>query len=186
MKEIIDFDRAFWLSGKNMVVKKIFKIRGLIFIPIFSLMMSACISVSVDERPIAQQREDFDRASAALIGEYSIVDSRKDDFSVTSFTVSVRGNNLIVVGHQKREDNFIITGKECSGRDRGIGKSIYCGKESGAITYVSLELLYYSRSINSAWSPFSKPAMDVKPGDYLLEFGTRNGRTSSYLIKKTG
>lgn len=160
------------------------KMRKLVFLSMLPILLSACISAPIDKRSIAQQREDFNRATAALVGEYLVLDSRKDDYSVTSFTVKLRDNNLIVIAYQKGGNNFLVTGKDCSGWDRGIEKTIFCGEGSDVFTYVNFTLTKYPRTIDDGLTIFKKPSMEVKPGDYLLELGRKGGRTHSYLVKK--
>ncbi|WP_150591386.1 hypothetical protein [Pandoraea eparura] len=158
--------------------------RKLVFLSMLPIILTACSSAPVDERPIAQQREDFSRAAAALIGEYSVIDSRKDDYKVTSITVKLRDNNLIVIAHQNGGDNFLVTGKECSGWDRGIEKTIFCEEASDVFNFVDFTLTKYSRTIDDGLSLSKKPPMMVRPGDYLLDLGRKGGRVHSYLVKK--
>ncbi|WP_150777139.1 hypothetical protein [Pandoraea sputorum] len=163
----------------------VFNISKLIYLPVFVVILSGCISVPVDERSVAQRRDDFSRVAAVLVGEYSVVDRRRANSSVTSFSIGVRDDNLVVIGHEKGGDNFIVTGKKCDGWDQKTEKGISCGKVSDSILGLTFTFMNRHRTIAGGSLPFfSTPEMKVEPGDYLLEFHQKGGRTNSYLVKR--
>lgn len=152
--------------------------------PLLPIMLSACISMPQDTRTPARQQEDLSQVSADLSGDYDVVDSRKDDLKLVSMTVKVRGSEVLFIGNQKNGNNFLATGADCRGYRRDKWEAVFCNKIPEGFNYIGFDLIDKPRTVKDGALLFPFPPMEVKPGDYLVDFGGRGGRSNYYILKK--
>jgi hypothetical protein len=149
-----------------------------------SLSLGACVSAPQDKRSTQKQQEDLAEVSTDLSGDYDVVDSRKNDFRMVSMTVKVHGDEVLFIGNKKDGTNFLATGRDCTGYKRDKWEAVFCRQIPEGFNYISFDLVDKPRTIKDGALLLPFPPLEVKPGDYLIDFGSRGGRSHYYLLRK--
>jgi hypothetical protein len=162
--------------------------KRLLTISILAFALSGCgliVPVSYSDKQTPEQKQQLSGVLDALAGDYIVVDSRKDDLKMVSLTVKRRDNDLLFIVNQKNGQNFLVTGQDCTGYSRESWKAVMCHRIPEGLNFITFDLLDKPREIkdNAIILPF--PTMEVKAGDYLVDFDHRGGRPNYYVLKKS-
>lgn len=153
---------------------------------LLSLAFSGCIAlpISNSDKLTPEQKLEFSEVANDLVGDYVVVDSRKDDMKMAAMSVKRKDNDLLFIVNQKNGENFLVTGKDCRGYRRNSWRSVMCDKIPEGLNYISFDLMDQPREIKDGAILLPFAPMKVNSGDYLIDFARRGGRSNYYVLKK--
>jgi hypothetical protein len=167
---------------------KVNLIQNLCVAVISSLVVTACAPVTPipDQRTPEQKHADFLTASLELQGSYEVIESRNDDYGLTSYKsqradVKISGDILTIrlIG---QASTLTLYASSCKGSQslQHDSYSLYCTQGMPGLSSISLVKQHYNFELKGGGKP-----LQLRKGDYLLNyFETPRGRLHFYILKK--
>ncbi|MDQ8951820.1 hypothetical protein RFH42_02470 [Acinetobacter rudis] len=149
--------------------------------------LSACVTPYKDPRSPDVQKNQLIKSLNELVGNYKVVDSRNDDYkNFSSFKISNENNQMNIEILSSKNELLQLNGKECIGRYKEQEKDAFviCTKPSANISMFTFERILTGEKITDGAIVGGFKTLEVKKGDYLLSFWTRNGRPHHYVLNR--
>lgn len=166
---------------------------------VFALLASGCASTANwDTRTPQEKAAETKEISRALVGDYVVADARNEVFLMHDFKnakfanlkQNEEGTAAIVTLTDQRGKQITMVSSDCQGYKKGIKDNkrfeIFCSTPPGSvISFFAISVAQEDRQIRSGAIIPAHAPMDVRKGDYILNFSeARNGKPHHYILRK--
>jgi hypothetical protein len=157
------------------------------------IFMVGCTNIPItpDIRSPEEKKADLALSISELSGEYDVVESRNEvyprhNFKVAStLTVTKVGESMVFKLVDKSQSELVIFAVECHGNNHKLSINLFCSKATSGMSYVSFGKERHEYQIKSGALISAFPPLDIRVGDFVLNFSeSGSGKPHHYKLKK--